>query len=101
MIIECTNNKIETVFDYIGEDYGKCLYIFIDMKKYGLDDENFNVWIQYDNDEICAVISEYYGGVQIYSKDEDLIVEEIVDFIKQKETNVLFAVKPVTDKIKE
>ena len=48
MIIECTNNKIETVFDYIGEDYVKCLYIFIDMKKYGLDDENFNVWIQYE-----------------------------------------------------
>lgn len=101
MIIEGNTNNIETILDYIGEDYGKCLYIFIDLKKYGLDDENFNVWIQYDNNEICAVISEYYGGIQIYSKSEDLIIDEIVEFIKQKDTKVLFSIKPIIDKIKE
>ena len=101
MIVECTNENVETIFDYIDEDYGKCLYIFIDLKKYGLDDENFNVWIQYDNDEICAIISEYYGGIQIYSKSENLIIEEIVEFIKQKDTKVLFSIKPIIDRLKE
>ena len=66
MIVECNNEDITSVFDYIGEDYGKCLYIYIDLKKYGIDDENFNVWIQYnENEDICAIISEYYGGIQI------------------------------------
>ncbi|OEC97288.1 MULTISPECIES: GNAT family N-acetyltransferase [Methanobrevibacter] len=101
MIIECTNDNIKTVFNYIGEDYGKCLYIFIDLKKYGLDDDNFNVWIQYNNDKICAIISEYYNGIQIYSKFEDLIIEEIVKFIKQKDVKTLFSIKPIINKINE
>ncbi len=101
MIIECTAADIESVFDYVGEDYGKCLYIYIDLKKYGIDDENFNVWIQYnENKDICAIISEYYGGIQIYSKKQDFILEEIVDFIIDKSPKVLFAIKPIIDKIK-
>ncbi len=100
MIIECTNEKIDSVFEYIGQDYGKCLYIYIDLKKFGLDDENFNVWIQYnDNDETCAVISEYYGGIQVYSKSNDLNPKEIADFINDKNAHVVFAMKPVIDKL--
>ena len=33
-----------------------------------LDNENFKVWIQYDGDRICGLVSEYYNGIQIYSK---------------------------------
>ena len=101
MIVECNNEDITSVFDYIGEDYGKCLYIYIDLKKYGIDDENFNVWIQYnETEDICAIISAYYGGIQIYSKEEDFLVDEIVDFIKQKDPNVFFSIKPNIDKLK-
>lgn len=90
------------IFDYIGDDYGKCLYIFIDLKKYGLDDDNFNVWIQNnDQKEICAIISEYYGGIQIYSKEYNLIADEIVDFIKYKDSNVVFGIKETLNKIKD
>lgn len=102
MIIPCENDKINSVFEYIDEDYGKCLYIYIDLKKFGLDDENFNVWIQYDeNNEICAIISEYFGGIQLYSKKYDFITEEIVEFIKNKNPHVLFGMKQIIDKIKD
>lgn len=78
------------------------MYIFIDLKKYGIDDENFNVWIQYSHqNEICAIISEYYGGIQIYSKKYDLIADEIVEFVKTKDSNVIFGMKETLDKIKE
>ena len=83
MIIQCKDEDIETVFDYIGEDYGKCLYIFIDLKKFGLDDENFDVWIQYNEEgSICAIISEYFGGIQIYSREENLLLEEMMKGIQ-------------------
>ena len=62
IIIKCENQNLNEIFEYIGNDYGKCLYIFIDLKKYGIDDENFNVWIQYnDKNEIVAVMTgDYY-----------------------------------------
>ena len=30
MLIECKENEKSKILDYIGKDYGKCLYIFID-----------------------------------------------------------------------
>lgn len=102
MIIPCDEKNIKLIFDYIGEDYGKCLYIYIDLKKFGLNDENFNVWIQYDdNEDICGIISEYYGGIQLYSKHYNLICKEIADFILQKDPKVIFSIKENIDKIKE
>lgn len=101
MIVSCKNEDIKSVFEYIGNDYGRCLYIYIDLKKFGLDDENFNVWIQYNPDnQICAIISEYYGGIQIFSKNYDFICEEIVEFIKNNNPHVLFGMKQIIDKIK-
>ena len=41
-----------------------------------------NTIYQYnDKNDICAIISEYYGGIQIYSKEQNMITEEIADFI--------------------
>ena len=57
MIKKCKYDDITDVFNYIDKDYGKCLYMYIDLKKYGLENENLNVWIQYDNQNICGVIS--------------------------------------------
>jgi hypothetical protein len=102
MIISCKNENINSVLDYIGNNYGRCLYIYIDLKKFGLDDENFNVWIQYNQDnEICAIISEYFGGIQLFSKEYDFIAEEIVEFIKNKDPHVVFAMKEIIDEIKD
>lgn len=70
------------------------MYIFIDLKKYGLEDENFNVWIQYNSqNEICALISEYYGGIQIYSKLSDLEPEEIANFINYINPSTIFGME--------
>lgn len=100
MITNCTIDNINHVFDYIGEDYQNCLYTYIDLCKYGLDNENFNVWIQYnENDEICCIISEYYGGFQIYSKNYDLIASEIIDFIKQNDCQGISGCKQSMEQI--
>ena len=102
MIIPCSKNNIDDIFDYIGKDYGKCLYIYIDLKQYGIDDENFNVWIQYNIDsEISAIISEYYGGIQVYSKFCNFDVKEIANFIIKRNPNVIFGMEAIIDKIHE
>ena len=101
IIIRCSDSDLNNIFNYIGEDYGKCLYIFIDLKKYALLDENFKVWIQYNNqNEICALISEYHKGIQIYSKKYDLLAEEISVFLKKLNPNVIFAMEKTINLIK-
>ena len=102
MIIKGNEKDMDTILEYIGTDYGKCLYIYIDLKKYGFTNENFNVWIQYDeNNEICCIISEYYKGIQLFSKNYNLIAKEISEFIQDRNSDMIFGMKEVIDIIKE
>ena len=43
MIIQCNKDNISQVFEYIGDDYEKCLYMYIDFVKYGIENENFKI----------------------------------------------------------
>ena len=52
MIRKCNLEDIDEIFDYIGNDYQNCLYTYIDLVEYGLNNENFHVWIQIKNEEI-------------------------------------------------
>lgn len=102
MIIKCDKKDIEKIFEYIDNDYGKCLYLYIDLIKYGLENKNFKIWIQYnDENEICALISEYYNGIQIYSKSYDLNGEEIAIFLKEKNPTGISGMKKSIDEIRE
>ncbi len=100
MIISCKESDKDKIYEYIGRDYGKCLYIFIDLKKYPLDGDVFKAWIQYRDDDICAVITEYYGGFQIYSKDLDLDAREAAEFFKENGADKIFGAEELIDKLK-
>lgn len=91
MIATCTDADKPELFDYIGDDYGKCLYIFIDLKMYPLDGERFKAWVQRDDSGgIRAVVTEYYGGYQVYSRYADLDSVEIATFLEKQEVSVAF-----------
>lgn len=101
MIIKCNDKNITQVFNYIGEDYDKCLYMYIDLVKYGLKNKNFNVWIQYDENKICGLISQYYNGIQIYSKSHNLIADEMNEFIKKKNPSIITGMNESMCQIKD
>lgn len=102
MLLECKDSDKNIILEYIGKDYGKCLYIYIDLCKYGLDNENFNAWIQYGkNHEITAVATEYYKGIQVYSKNADLDGKELSEFIRQKNPPIILGMKETIDTLRQ
>lgn len=93
MIKKITKESNELV-DYIGDNYSKCLYLYLDYVKYGLTNENINFWTQYNkNDEIISIILMYYNGMHIYSKNKDIKYDEIVDLINEQKPSVICAEK--------
>ena len=98
MIKQCDDPQ--TVMDYIGKDYGKCLYMFIDLKKYGLKTDYFKIWIQHDDDEnIISLISQYYDGIQIYSKKNDFNPDEAASFINEKKYSMIVGMEETLEKL--
>lgn len=89
------------LFEYIGDDFGRCPYIYIDLKKYSLEGCDFRAWAQTnDSGKICAIVTEYFKGYQVYSKENDLDKNELIEFLKNEGATVIFGVKGIMDGIK-
>jgi len=83
MIKLCDNNiSKKMVEEYIGEEYYKCLYLYMDLKKYGINFENVKTWIQLnETKEVTSVFLMYYNGLHIYSKNKNFNIKELSEFI--------------------
>ena len=96
--------KSKRVLSYIGDDYYKCLYLFLDYEKYGVSNPNVDFWIQEKNNTIVSLILKYYDGMHIYSKDDNADVMELVYLIKKEKPLSIFSscnlIKSIGDFIK-
>ena len=100
MIKECNDSDKSLLLDYIGKDYGKCLYVYIDLRKYPLDNHHFRAWCQYDDQQtLVAVVTEYHKGIQVYSKSQDFNAEEIASFLNAKNPPIILGMKETMDKL--
>lgn len=84
MIIELTTeNEIEDLLEYVKEDIANCLYIYVDLKRYGLSNKNMQVWIDKNGHETCLVVMRYHDGFQIYSNQNSWDQEGLVTLIEE------------------
>lgn len=101
-MIKKIENQNNNILDYIGQDYGKCLYLYLDYLKYGLDNPNVKVWTQLDNnDDIDAVILMYYNGMHIYSKLKNCNYEEITKLILEFNPSIICSEKEIINNLEK
>ena len=91
MIIEINNDQQTEILSYIGDDYYKCLYLYIDMQQYGCSSEITKTWIQEDKGEITAVMLAYHSAMHVYSKQLDFDVQELTEFLIEKNPSIICA----------
>ncbi|WP_054957470.1 GNAT family N-acetyltransferase [Paenibacillus dakarensis] len=90
MLKQCDESWITRILEYIGRDYSKCLYLYINLNKYGLNTENFNVWISLDDvGDIRGLMAKYYTGTHFFSKDTDFIVDDYMDFVHENKPAII------------
>ncbi len=92
----------QLIKEYIGNDYDKCLYLYLDFLKYGLSNENLKFWLDLDDDnEIRCVVLKYYSGMHVFSKNNDCDFEEIKGLINSEEPSVVCAEKFLVENLSE
>lgn len=98
MIKEAKNENLKDIELFIGNEYYKCLYLYLDMKKYGMNDENIKIWVQYKNeDKIVSIILKYFSGMHIYSKNINYNIYEIVNLIKSENPSMICGEKEIIE----
>lgn len=96
MIVECKGISDEKkINQYIGNDYDKCLYLYLDFEKYKFSNPNVRIWIQEKNHKITAVILKYYSGMHIFSKHCDYDIQEIKDLIEKEKPTMICGEKNI------
>lgn len=89
--------EFQSILDYIGSDYARCLYLYIDFCVYGQrDNPNVAVYIDRTADgKLHAVLLSYYTSLHIYSRDPDYYSDEVLSLIRQHKPTTIFAVAPI------
>lgn len=81
MIVELRQSDREKFADYIGGDYGECLYLYLNFANFKTATPNQDAWLVLQNEQVCGVMLRYYGSLHIFSREIELVADEISDFI--------------------
>jgi len=87
------------ILRYLGEEKGKCLYMYMDILKFGLGHPEIDVWVQRNGCDILAVMMRYHNGLHIYARDAGCLSNEIVDLIKRERPTMICGEKYIVQGI--
>ncbi len=101
MIVKCNGADQDKVLSYIGNDYPNCIYLFLDLKKYGMDSGYIDVFCQEEGSTITAILLRYYSCLHVFSRENLFDVNEIVAFIELRRLTMLYCTESTSRLIYE
>ncbi len=99
MISQCNNSQQDVFLNYIGEDYPKCLYLYLDVIKYGCLSDTTRTWIQTKDGVITSVVLSYHTALHVFSRISDFDVTEICELVKEVKPTMVNAMAETIRKI--
>ena len=91
MIHLCSNNLRQDLIEYIGTDYYRCLYLYIDLIKYGCQSEYTKSWQLIEDGEVKAIMLSYHSALHIFAKQQNFKATELACFIKDLNPSIICA----------
>lgn len=64
---QAVQDDIPAILAYLKRHVQDCIYMYIDIAKYGLDNPNMKIWLDADNDGVGLVVMKYHTGMSVYS----------------------------------
>lgn len=78
-----TESEVENLLSTLKTDIKNCIYIYIDLKKYGLNNPNMKVWWKKNHDGLIMTVMKYHNSFQIYSNQVFCEVDELIGLIQK------------------
>ena len=101
MIVQCHAEDESKILSYIGADYPACLYLYLNLNKYGIDSDTTDVFMQTEQERITAVLLRYYSCLHVYSNDLSFDAEELSVFVEQHCFSMVYCTAAAADRIFE
>ncbi len=92
-------SEVENVLSYLKKDIQNCLYIYIDLVRYGITNPNMMVWTSGEQGAINSVIMKYHDGFQIYSQEPEPDINDILELIQEYQPERISGNEPIIQKL--
>lgn len=101
MLTQLTEKKdLQKVLDVLKTDLHNCLYIYIDMVHYGLDNPSIKLWTSRDmNSAIDLVVMKYHDSFQIYAADPARDMEDVLLLIDEYRPERISGQKEIVERL--
>lgn len=76
--------QMRTAFDYIGNAYDQCMYLYANLWRYGVEEPLINTYLYAPRDTPRALWMTYYGKtLHIYTRQEDTPMDAILQAFEE------------------
>lgn len=99
MIVECSKSQEQEIFDYIGNEYQRCLYLYMDLKKYEIGSQAISVYLIHSGQTIQAVLLKYYTCLHVFSQNLDFNLREFYEFYSHRDFTMIYCEKRTAEYI--
>ena len=91
----------DLLLSYLKKDLGNCLYIYMDIYKYGFCCPHIQVWVE--EGSMNLVLMKYYDSLQLYAVSEDwsLNMNTVLDKIKENRIRMISARRDIIERLNE
>lgn len=92
MIVLCENNEGNTILEYVGNEYYKCLYLYINLMKYGCQSDYTRAWKMLDDKGALSLVAlSYHSALHLFSKEMNFDRQELVGLVKEIKPSIICA----------
>lgn len=83
MLCEMKEANVDEILQYLRKDIENCIYLYIDIYRYGVNNPYMKVWYEKKNDELSMVVMKYHHSFQIYSHLQSPQLDEVWKLMQQ------------------
>ena len=98
MYVKAKEQDVEKLLTYFEQDLKNCLYSYIDLKKFGIDNPNLTVYFD-ESDGICCTALKYYEGLQLFDAYGKIDAEKTAKLIKDLNSHIVSSTIDVIEKL--
>lgn len=99
MISKCVQADEKRILKYIGNDYSSCLYLYLDLLKYGLGSDSIDVYVQTGRNDIQALLLKYYSCLHVFSRENSFDAEELSAFFITNHFTMLYCTAETAERV--
>ena len=84
---KATNNDISDILFFLQKNITECIYMYIDIKKYELDNPAMKIWV--DENPLTTVVMQYYESLQIYTTESEIDAEWLNEILQENKITMI------------